>query len=135
MTHGSPDWVRIVQVAVIIDNQPVAPTTLEESVFDGFGSKSTSSSSYQTVSSWTVSTGKIGKLYKIELACDDYDTALWRVTVAGTKVLDGDSIPSELSKDFGELTLDAGDQVLIEVKSDGSTTIEAYADIDGKEVG
>lgn len=130
-----PDGVQVVQVAVTVDNVIVLPQPANERAIAGYGNLSTSSASYQTVTSWTVAAGKGGVLSGIEIACDNYTIATWKLVVAGVTVFIGITIPSRLTKPFPNLLLAAGDVVIISVHSDGVVTINTYADIDGKEQG
>ena len=133
--HGSPDWVRMVQVAVTVNNVPIIPDPAEEEGIDGYGSITTTLSSYQTVTSWTVAADKIGILIGVEAYCNDYTTAQWKLEVGGITIFEDITLPSALDKRFPEIHLDEGDTVVLSVKSDGSTSIDAYGDIDAKEVG
>lgn len=130
-----PDGAQLVQVAVTVANEVVLPTPSAERAVAGYGSISTSSASYQTVTSWTVAVGKVGVLCEVEMACDNYPVAVWKLVVGSVTVYDGVTLQSYINKRFPDLRLAAGELVTISVKSNGSTTVTAYADIDCKEQG
>jgi len=112
-------------------------TTVSPTPICKFGYVSTSSSSYQTLATWTVSTGKKGLLKDISFAPDStsFGVAQFKVVVAGEtlfediKAIGGVSLPLD-----GLVTLSASDVVTVSVKSDGSTTITANGSITGREV-
>jgi len=128
MARGAPDWVRKIEVTINL-GQPTS-----ERAIDGFGSVTTSSSSYQTIKSWTVATGYVGVLVGVEMICDNFSIAQWKLEVDSVAVLEDDILQGEFTIPFPELKLAAGSVVTLSVKSDGSTEIMADGNIDAKEV-
>lgn len=135
MAKGAPDHVLLVQVAVTVDNVPVVPDQSSDYVIDTYGAVSTSSATLQSLFSRTVPSGKIGILDSIELSTDEYAIASFEVVVKGVTILDSEKIPESFTKEFPSLHLEAGDSITVKVKSDGSTTIDAWCDISYKEIG
>lgn len=135
MALDTPDFVTRVQVAVTVENVPIVPEAATEYPIETFGRLSTSSSSLQTLKTYTVNTDRVLVLRAIELSCDNYAVAQFKITVAGETVMDTNYLPESFSKEFPDIHLSAGQVVLVQVKSDGSTTIVAYCDLNAKEVG
>lgn len=133
--QDAPDGTQWVQVISVVIDKPVPEESATEHVIDTYDKKSTNSAVYQTIVSRTVPGGRIGILDSIELSCDNYDVAQFRITVKGVKILDGDKLPESFTKDFPSLHLAPGESWKVEVKSDGATTIAAYCDVSYKEVG
>lgn len=135
MATGAPDGVLMIQVAVTVENVPVVPTAARDFPRATFGSVSTSSASYQTVKTITVTTGRVGILRAIEMACDDYATAQWKLVIGGVTIFEDILLPESFTKEFPDIQLVAAAAVTLSVKSDGSTVIAAYGDFAYKEVG
>jgi len=135
MGFDCPDGPQPIVTIEIVEGTPTVPTPATEVPIASYGSVSTSSATYQTVKSWTVTSGKMGILRAVEMACDNYSVAVWRLTVAGTTVFEDITLPESFTKGFPDLKLAETMQVLLEVKSNGTTTISAYCDLDAKEIG
>lgn len=134
MAHGAPDGTLIIQVAVTVGDKGKVPLTSEQYPIDGYGKYTGSAATLQTLKSWTITTDRVGKLHGIELSCDNYAVAQFKITVAGVTVMDTNLLPESFTAEFPPLDIEAEAEVLIQVKSDGSTSIVAYCWIDGKEV-
>lgn len=135
MPNTSPAWVRQVQVVVNVENVPIVPEPASEYALDTYGTYSGSSSTLQDLFNRTVPSDRIGVLESIEFSTDNYDVATWYVEVKGVVILNNEKLPESFTKEFPTLHLAATEQVLVQVKSDGATTINAYADVSYKEVG
>lgn len=135
MAHGAPDGVLMVQVAVTVENEPIVPKTSEEYAIATYGSKSTSSSTYQTVKAITTTTDRIGILRAVEISCDNYAVAQWKLIVKGVTIFEDVYIPESFTKEFPDLVMAEAETATLYVKSDGSTTITAYGDFNYKEIG
>ena len=133
MPKDAPDGTLVMQVAVTIGSDNKVPIASEEHPIDGYGKYSGLASTLQTLKSWTVTAEREGELRDIELSCSNYAVAQFKITVAGTVTMDTNYLPESFTAAFPLLKLAAGDIVLVQVKSDGSTTINAYCWINGKE--
>lgn len=96
---------------------------------------STNSSSYQELAKWQLSADKDGKLFEISLYSDTPATAQFRLTIKGTAIFADKKIQNILDIPFEDYGLTEKQTVLLEVKSDGSTTIKADGYIHGREYG
>lgn len=128
MTHGAPDWTQQIEVTINL-GQPA-----NERAINSYGSVTTTSSSYQTVKSWTVASGYIGVLTAVEMSCDNFPVVNWKLVVGSITVFEDKVLPGDLDARFPELRLAAGAVVTLSAKSDGSTEITAYGNFDAKEV-
>lgn len=135
MTKGAPDHILLTQVAITVDNVPIVPEEATESVIDTYKTYSGSSDEYQDLFNRRVPEKRKGILDEIELSCDDYDTAIFRIVVKEVVIVNGEKIPESWTKKYPGLQLKAGQQILVQVKSDGETPINAYCDVSYKEVG
>ena len=135
MPNSGPPWVRQMEVVVVVENEPVPEQPGTEYAIDSFGYYKGSAGTYQELKKWTITTDRIGVLRSVELDTDHYDVAQFRITVKGTTVLEDRKIPTPFSKEWPDIKLSEAQEVLVEVKSDGSTTIKAWCDLNGKEVG
>lgn len=135
MATGAPDWLRQVIVSVIVDNWPEPPVPAKELAIVKLARLSTSSTSYGTVTSWTVTTGKVGVLRLIEMESDNYAKTLFQLTIGGVQKFTNIQIGSSLSLELPDVHLEAATVVLLEAKSSDGTAINVDGDITGKEVG
>ena len=135
MAKGAPDHILLMQHIITIENVPIVVEEASEYILDTYTIYSGSSDEYQDLFNRTVPASRKGILDEIELSCDDYDTAIFRIVVKEVTIVDGEKIPESWTKKFPSLQLKAGQQILVQVKSDGATTINAYCDVSYKEVG
>ena len=99
------------------------------------GKVTTTSSSYQTLASWTVTAARNGVLYGVELYAVPYATALFQLTIGGVVQWTGIEFPTGLNMIFSEARLVAGTVVLVEGKSSDASSVDLWGHIEGKEVG
>lgn len=135
MGFDIPDGPQPVITIQVVATEPVAETPATEYAIDSYGVVSTSSSSYQTLKSWTVTANRVGVLRSVEMACDNYAVAQFKLVVGAITVFEDKKLPESFTKEFPDIRLAAAAAVTLSVKSDGSTTITAYADFSAKEVG
>lgn len=98
------------------------------------GRYSGSDTTYQTVASWTVETGKIGELKEITLLSDEYDYTQFKVTVGSIVFANNWQVQAAMPLIFEDLRLPAGSVVKVEAKSTDGTAIVVDAIIVGKEI-
>lgn len=127
MAHGAPDFVSKT-IIVVTKGEPS-----DEFAIATYGSVSTSSSSYQTVKSITVTADRVGVLRAVEISCDNYAVAQFKLEVSGVEIFKDKKLPESFTKEFPDLRVAAGEDITLSVKSDGSTTINAYGDFSYKE--
>lgn len=135
MAKDAPDGVKLIATTVIVENEPIVETPTTEFPIASYGVVSTSSSSYQELVTWTVAAQRVGLLRAVEISCDNYDVAQFKLVVAGVTVFKDKKLPESFTKEFPDIRLAAASMVTLSVKSDGATTITAYADLNAKEVG
>ena len=133
--RGAPDGVLMVQVAVTVENVPIVPEPATEYPIDGYGKATRTSATLATLKSWTITADRVGILRTIEIACSNSAVGQFKITVAGKVVFTTNLIPESFSAEFPDIHLSAGQEVLIQYKSDGSTSLTGYCWITGKEVG
>lgn len=135
MARGAPDGVLMIQVAVTVENVPVVPLPATEEAAGGKGNYSGTDTTYQEVTSWTVSTDKVGELKEILVISDDYDHTEVKITIASEVWCTDWSPTSAMPIIFEDLKLAAAAEVKVEVKSSDGTAIDVDAIIVGKEIG
>lgn len=135
MATGAPDGVLMIQVAVTVENVPVVPKPASECAAGKVGRRTTTSTSYLEVASWTVAALKIGELKEILIISSDYTETYVRVTVGSVVYAEDWIAGSALPLIFENLVLAAGTVVKVEAHSilGGSITVDAA--IVGKEIG
>ena len=89
--------------------------------------------SYQTVVSWTVTTGKTGELKEVSMITDQYAKTQFKLTVAGVEQFEDKVITAPLTLPFTENKLLSGSEVLLEAKSTDGTSINTDGSITGRE--
>jgi hypothetical protein len=110
----------------------LVPATQEAS--GAAGRYSGTDTSYQTVASWTVETGKTGELKEITLLSDDYDHTEFKITVGGIVFANDWQVQAAVPLIFEDLRLAAGSIVKVEAQSTDGTAIVVDAVITGKEI-
>jgi hypothetical protein len=135
MSTGAPDGVLMVQVAVTVDLVPVVPRPAKEAAAGKVGRYTGTATTYQTVASWTVATGKVGELKEILCLSDDYDHTYLQITVGAVVYATNWIATSALPIIFEDLKLEAATVVKVEAKSTDGTSIIVDAAIVGKEIG
>lgn len=135
MARDAPDGVLIIEIGITLGQEVVPPSSLTEKAIVALDRLTTSSATYQTVVSYTVPAAKAFVLSALELACSDYTKGQFRVTIAGEVKFTDEKLQTTFNPTFPDVNLQAGDVVLIEAKSDGSTSIDVDGAIEGKEVG
>lgn len=134
MAHGAPDWVRTILISVLVNNQPVTPTSAIEIPAGGAGYYSGADITYQAVKTWTVTAGTTGELREVSIMSNNTAKTHWRVRINGISYLLDQLIGAPLTLPFNDLKLAAGSVVELHAKSLDGTAILAYASIIGKEV-
>jgi len=129
MAHGSPDWVRQVQV-VITEAEPKV-----EKAVTRLDRLTTTSTFYQEVVSWTVSTGKVGVLKLVAMESSKYDKTMFKLTIAGEVQFTDGEVLAPLNLQWPDVRLAAGSVVKLEAKSTDGTSVTVDGAITGKEVG
>lgn len=135
MAGDLPDWVRMVQVAVTIDNVPIVPTPATERAAGGVGKYTGTDETYQEVASWTVATGKIGELKEIYILSDDYAHTEIKITIGAVTWCTDWTPQGVMPIIFEDLRLAAASIVKVETQSTDGTAIVVDVIIVGKEIG
>lgn len=135
MAHGTPDWVRMVLVAVTVENLPIAAAAATENAAGAAGNYSGGDLAYQTVASWTVSANTVGDLKEILFLSDNYAKTELKITVGAVVWATGWSPQASMPVIFEDLKLVAGTVVKVEAQSTDATVISVDAIIVGKEIG
>ena len=133
--QDAPDgtvWTEI--ISVVLDT-PVPPSPAHEEAITKLARLSTSSTSYQTVVSWTVTVKKIGLLRFVEMESDDYEKTRFKLTIAGVEQFTDVQIEESLALEWPDVRLLAGKEVKLEAKSSDGTAVNVDGDILGKEIG
>ncbi len=135
MAYDAPDWIRQVVISVIVNNVPVPPDVANQLAAGAVGRKTTTSTSYQTVATWTVAAAKVGELKEILIISDLYANTLLQITVGAVVWATDWVIQSSMPIIFEDLKLVAGAVVKVECKSSDGTSITVDAIIVAKEIG
>ncbi len=133
--HGTPDWVRMVQVAVTVENVPIVPEPATEYAAGGIDRKTTTSTSYQEVEKWTVASGKVGELKELILISNDFAHTYFKVTIGDITFCNNTIVRNVIPLVFADLKLAETKEVKVECKSTDGTSITVDAVIVGKEIG
>lgn len=135
MAHGTPDWVRMVQVAVTVEGEPIIPEAATEVAAGGVGRYSGNSQTYKVIKSWTVSEDKIGELKEVSVTSSVLAKTHFKLVIGAVTWFTGQLLAASLSIPFFDLKLAAETVVTVSCKSTDGTSINADASIVGKEVG
>lgn len=136
MASDAPPWTLWQQTIIPVAGEPVPESPATETVIlETEGKVTTTSTSYQTLASWTVTAAKAGILRQLELAASDYDHALFQASVGGDVKETDWELPDAWTGYFAEARLEASTVVLLEGKSDDGTSVDLWGVIEGKEVG
>lgn len=135
MATDAPDYTLIIEIGITLGQSSVPVSSATETAITAFGRYSGSATTYQTLVSWTVATGKAGVLASVELEADTYAKARFQLTIAGVVKFTDAQIQGPLDLEYPDVNLSAAQVVLLEVKSSDGTAIVADAVINGKEVG
>lgn len=133
---GAPDFTYwFTPVMPVGDDAVPAESIYETPVFATEGKISNSDQTYQTLATWTVTSGKGGKLYRVELASSNYSKTHFKFTIGGVVQWEGLELPSVWTGVQRELPLAPEDVVLLEGKSNDGTAVDMWGMVDGAEVG
>ena len=135
MAHGTPDWVRMVQVVVTVENVPIVPEPATEVAAGGIGHYAGSDETYQVVKSWTVTADTVGELKEISVTGTVLAKTHWRVVIGALTFTDDLLIGAPLTIPFFDLKLAAGVVTTVYCKSTDGSSINADASIVAKEIG
>ncbi len=136
MGRDHPDGTSLTLKAELVATLVVPEIAANETpISETEGKVTTTSSSYQTLASWTVAAAKNGILYGVELYAVPFATALFQLTIGGVVQWTGIEFPTGLNMIFSEARLAAGTVVLLEGKSSDATSVSLWGHIEGKEVG
>jgi hypothetical protein len=125
----------MIQVAVTVDNVPVVSTPAVEAAAGGIGRYSGADTTYQTVKSWTVATGKTGELKEISMTSTVLAKTHWKIVIGAVTFVTDLLLGAPVSFPFFDLKLAAGVVVTVSCKSTDGSSINADASIVGKEIG
>ena len=135
MAGDLPDGTKRIVVSVTVGTDQIPETAVTETAVIVVDRLSTTSTSYQDVVSWTVSTDKVGILHRLEMECDNYAKTRFRVAIAGAEKFTDQEFEGPYNMEFPDVKLAAGTVVLLQAKSTDGTEINVDGDIIGKEVG
>jgi hypothetical protein len=131
----APDGSVWVQNVNVVLNTPTPPGPANENAAGGAGRYTGTSTSYQTVVSWTVATGKLGELKEITILSSSYTKTNLQVTVGDIVFATAWIVQAAMPLIFEDLKLAAGKIVKVEAKSTDGTSITVDAVIVAKEIG
>lgn len=135
MARGTPDWVRMVQVAVTVETVPIVPEPATEVVAAGIGRYSGTDQTYQVVKSWTVATDKTGELKEISITSSVLGKTHWKITIGAVAIIEDILIDAPLTIPYHDLKLAEETVVTVSCKSTDGSSINADASIVAKEIG
>ena len=135
MPNSGHPWVQTTQIAVSVENVPITADPSKEKAWGGIGRYAGSSTSYQTVVTATVGTGKIVEQLEISVTGGVLAKTYWQIIIAGVTFTSARQIDAPLTLSFYDLHLAAAAIVVVKARSTDGTSINANASITGKEVG
>jgi len=92
-----------------------------------------STGSYQTLAEITVPAGKMGRVSKIEMACNDYDQGRFKLTINDEVKFTDLQLPNALTLDFLGASIRSGLGIKLEGKADDASAFNMWGDVSGKE--
>lgn len=108
-------------------NKPGTPRSIA-------GHVSTTSDEYVEVANWTIPPNQVGQLEELSFTSDEPGVAQWRLTIRGVEQWADLTQQDALNIRFpSNNELNGDEEMKLEVKSDGSTLIDADASISGIE--
>lgn len=134
MPIDAPDFAAWVQTIELVGTTPTPTTPTTETPLSKLEKVTTSSTSYQTLISYTVPASTIAIIYGIEFYADPTSKGLFRLTIGGVEKWADKEIPTALNLFFAEARLKAATVVLLEGKSSDGTEVDLWGSIEGKEV-
>jgi len=134
MPVDAPGFTLWQQKIEVVGTTPTPEQATTETPISEINKETTTSQTYITLVSYTVPEDTNGILYGIEMYADPIAHAEFRLTIGGTEKWAGKTIPMALNIHFADARLEPEAQVLLEVRSDDGTSIQAWGHIEGKEV-
>lgn len=136
MAKDAPDGVKLISTTLVVDAEPVLEQPANETpISETEGKVTDSSESYQTLATWTVSTGKSGVLYGVEMDSDNFAKTHFQLTIGGTVKWTNLELQRPLNIHFAAARLAEAATVLLEGKSNDGTSVNIWGHIEGKAVG
>lgn len=135
MPTDAPPFSLWMQPVIPVAGKAVAeePAT-ETPIIKTEGKVTTSSTSYQTLATWTVTALHSGILRSLEMAASSYTKSRFQITIGGSVKFTDLELPDAATALMAESRLSAGVVVLIEGKSSDGTQVDLWGMIEGKEV-
>lgn len=131
----SPDGTLWVQNVDVVVNIPTPSQPASENAAGGAGRYTGTSTSYQTVKSWTVAADKLGELKEITILSSNYAKTIVQITIGSVTFATAWTVQAAMPLIFEDLKLAADTVVKVEAKSSDGTSITVDAVIVGKEIG
>lgn len=130
----APDFTLWSQTIELVGTTPTPEIAANETPITELTKVTTTSTTYQDLIDYTVPASTNAIIYGIELYADPIAHAQFKLTIGGTEKWADKDIPMALNIHFAAARLEAATQVLLQVKSDDGTSIDAWGHIEGKEV-
>lgn len=131
----APDFVLLIQIGITLDQGVVPPSASSERAILVLDRYEGDGATYQTVVSYTVPVGKSAILSSLEIASDNYEATWIKVTIAGVSQIVDKAIPTTFNPTFANVSLSAGQSVIIQALSADGSAIRVDGAIEGKEIG
>ena len=135
MGFDIPDGPQPVMTVSIVAGEPTQETETTETLIIQFVAYEGTAQTNQTLATWTVATDKVGNIYEIEMASDNYPKTRFTLEVDDVAVIDDEELVGPLTLVCGGAKMPAASKFEVFARSSDGTSIKAEATIVGKEVG
>lgn len=134
MAFDIPDGPQPTITVEVVGSEPTPEIAVNETPISKLTKVTTTSTDYQALIDYTVPALTNFIMYGIEFYASPIAHALFRLTIGGDEKWADKDIPLAMNMYFAAARLKAATQVLLEVKSDDTTSIDVWGHLEGKEV-
>lgn len=131
----APDGVKLIELGVVANGVFIPSEAANESLVLEVDSLTTTDTSYNTIVTYTVTAGKTLMLTAVEMDSTDFDHTLFKLAIGSNTPFTDLAVQNPYSPPLPAPKYAAGTVITLSAKSTDGTSITAYGDIIGKELG
>jgi len=134
MPVDAPDFTQWSQTIEIVGTTPTPETAATETPISKLNKVTTTSTTYQTLITYTVPADTNFICYGIEFYASPMAKGRFRLTIGGEEQWADQELPTAVNVHFAAARLPAATVILLEGKSSDGTSVKLWGALEGKEI-